>query len=165
TVRQGIHILTETEPQPGNSHAARLRVAVGQMTTVIVINYVAPPEPAPTNIDVTSFTCPPSFNGTSYADFAASCTSEEAKTNSLTVRVEGAQKFKQVTGDQGELGTTTFEDLPAGEYMVYGDKPYNIPIMYLFCGPNASDPSSVKAINGSVPVTLEGGQTITCQFF
>ncbi|HWV34684.1 MAG TPA: SpaA isopeptide-forming pilin-related protein, partial [Thermomicrobiales bacterium] len=165
TVKNGIYILTETDPTLGTMHSARLRVGVGQMTTVIVINYVAPPKPAPTNIDVTSFTCPPSFNGTSYADFAASCTSQQAKTNNLTVRVEGAQKFKQVTGDQGKLGQTMFENLPAGKYVVYGDKPYNVPIMYLFCGANASDPSDVKSINGTVPVTLQGGQTITCQFF
>ena len=165
TVKAGIYILTETDPDLPGSSAARLRVGVGQMTTVIVINYVAPPKPVPTNIDVTSFTCPPSFNGTSYADFAASCTSEQAKTNNLTVRVEGAAKFKQVTGDQGKLGTTTFTDLPAGKYVVYGEKPYNVPIMYLFCGTNAADPSEVKAINGSVPVNLQSGQTITCQFF
>jgi hypothetical protein len=165
TVKQGLYVLTETEPDLPGSSAARIRVGVGQMTTVIVINYVAPPKPVPTNIDVTSYTCPPSFNGTSYTDFAESCTSNQALTNNLTVRAEGASKFKQVTGDQGTLGTTTFENLPAGKYVVYGEKPYNMPIMYLFCGTNADAPADVKAINGSVPVTLQSGQTITCHFF
>lgn len=165
TVKRGLYVLTETDPDLPGSSAARLRVGVGQMTTVIVINYVAPPKPVPTNIDVTSYTCPPSFNGTSYTDFAESCMGNQALTNNLTVRAEGASKFKQVTGDQGKLGTTTFENLPAGKYTVYGDKPYNIPIMYVFCGTNADAPTDVKAINGTVPVSLESGQTITCDFF
>ncbi|HEV2072941.1 MAG TPA: SpaA isopeptide-forming pilin-related protein [Thermomicrobiales bacterium] len=165
TLKQGLYVLTEINPDLPGSSAARLRVGVGQMTTVIVINYIAPPEPVPASIEVTSYTCPPSFNGTAYGDFAESCTSDQALTNTLTVRVEGAQNYKRVTGDTGELGRTRFADLPAGKYEVYGEKPYNVPIMYLFCGTNADAPADVKTINGSAPVTLANGQTVTCHFF
>ena len=44
TVEEGIYVLTETNPDLAGNSAARLRVGIGQMTTVIVINYIAPPQ-------------------------------------------------------------------------------------------------------------------------
>lgn len=165
TLRQGIYVLTETNPDLQGTSSARLRVGVGQMTTVIVINYVAPPKPAPATIDVTASTCPPSFNGTTYADFQANCTGETSPTNNITVRADGASRYRQVTGDKGTAGATSFADLPAGTYTVYAEKPYDIPLMYMFCGPNANAPADIKVINGSASLTLVSGQEATCEVF
>lgn len=60
TVEEGIYVLTETDPDLPGKSAARVRVGVDQMTMVIVINYVAAPDPAVT---------PPASEGeVSYAD-------------------------------------------------------------------------------------------------
>jgi hypothetical protein len=114
---------------------------------------------------VESYTCPPSFNGTAYGDFAASCINDSSPTNNLTVRLDGEIDYKRVTGDQGVIGTTVFDDVEAGKYLAYGEKPYNIPLLYLFCGNNPDDPSAAKAINGSIPLDLANGEEVTCEFF
>ena len=165
TLPQGIYLLTETDPDLPGASSARLRVATGQLTTVVVINFIAPPEPEPVTINVASYTCPPSFNGTVYDDFAATCRADRNLTNNLTVRAEGPVNARQVTGDQGQLGRTTFTDLPAGKYTIRGEKPFSIPLMYQFCGADGNWPAERKAINGSLTFTLEHGQTLTCQFF
>ncbi len=165
TVTEGIYVLTETDPDLPGSSAARLRVGIGQMTTVIVINHIAPPEPEPATVNVASWTCPPSFNGTSYSDFLASCTSDTARTNNLTVRLDGETTHKRVTGDLGTVGTTTFSDIPAGSYKIYGEKPYTMPIMYVFCGADPNFPADQKAINGSLALDLANGEVATCHFF
>lgn len=165
TVEEGIYVLTETNPDLPGSSAARLRVGVGQMTTVIVINYVAPPEPEPATVNVSAFTCPPSFNGTTFGDFANSCTSDAARTNQITVRVEGESRFKAVTGDGGQVGVTSLTDIPAGSYQIYAEKPHSVPLMYMFCGASAEAPADYKVINGTVRTDLSNGETINCQIF
>src|SRR5690606_19887392 len=98
---------------------------VGRMTTVVVINYVAPPAPEPVNINVTKFTCQAGFNGTTFEDFAASCMNTSQLTNNITVRAQGPVSAKAVTGDGGQAGRTAFADLPAGTYTIYEERPYN----------------------------------------
>ena len=165
TVEEGIYVLTETNPDLAGNSAARLRVGVGLMTTVVVINYVAPPQPEPATVNVEAYTCPPSFNGTTYDDFVASCINDSSPTNQVTVRAEGENRYKQVTGDGGVVGVTTFDDLPAGQYDIYAEKPYTVPLMYMFCGGNADYPADYKVINGTVTTTLDNGEEITCEVF
>jgi hypothetical protein len=165
TVPAKIYRLDETDPDlPGNS-AALLRVEVGKMTTVVVINYVAPPAPAPVNISVAKYTCQAGFNGTTYEDFAASCTSDSQLTNNITVRAEGPVKLKAVTGDGGKAGRTGFVDQPAGQYTIYEERPYNIPTSYAFCGWNGNWPADFKSVNGAIVADLGEGANLSCVFF
>lgn len=164
TAVAGIYLLTETDPDlPGNS-AARIRVGVGQMTTVIVINYVAPPAPAPVTINVEGYTCAPGFSGSSFVDFQSSCMADSQLTNQITVRAEAESRYKRVTGDTGVRGKTAFTEIPAGTYSIWAQRPQNIPVSYLFCGPDVNNPSH-KALNGSVSIALQSGSTITCRVF
>jgi uncharacterized surface anchored protein len=163
TVTEGIYRLTETDPQYGETQSTvRVRVNRGQMTTVIVINYVAPPEPDPITIDVAKYTCAPSFNGTRYEDFMEGCAGDEQLTNDITIRLEGPVTTKAVTGGNGERGKVTFTDLTPGTYTIYEDRPLTTPTDYLFCGfgNNAVDQS--KAVNGSLTIKLDYGDTLTC---
>ncbi|MCO5216603.1 MAG: SpaA isopeptide-forming pilin-related protein [Thermomicrobiales bacterium] len=164
TSEAGIFILTETSLDlPGNS-AARVRINVGQLTTVIVINFVAPPAPEPVTINVEGYTCAPGFSGTTFAEFQSACMADSQLTNQITVRAEGASRFRQVTGDGGVRGKTAFTDLPAGTYTIWAERPFNIPLSYLFCGPDSAAPN-LKAVNGSVSTTQAEGATITCRVF
>ena len=163
TVTEGIYRLTETDPQYGESQATvRVRVNRGQMTTVIVINYVAPPEPDPIQIDVSKFTCSPSFNGTRYEDFMESCASTEQLTNNTTIRISGPVTGKAVTGGTGERGKVTFEDLTPGTYTISEDRPLTTPTDYLFCGLANNAVDQWKAVNGSLTFKLNYGDTLTC---
>jgi uncharacterized surface anchored protein len=165
TVTEGIYRLTETDPQYGESQSTvRVRVNRGQMTTVIVINYVAPPEPEPIEIDVAKFTCAPSFNGTRYEDFMEGCTGEQQLTNDITVRLEGPVTGRAVTGGTGERGRVSFTDLVPGTYTISEDRPLTIPTDYLFCGLASNAVDQMKAVNGSLTVTLDYGDTLTCTF-
>jgi hypothetical protein len=135
------------------------------MTTVIVINYVAPPKPAPVTINVEGYTCAPGFAGSSFVDFQNSCMANAQLTNQITVRAEGMDfRFKHVTGDTGLLGKTTFSDLPAGTYTIWAERPFNMPLNYLFCGADPANPT-LKAVNGSVVTSQASGTTITCRVF
>ncbi len=164
TAVEGIYLLTETDPDmPGNS-AARLRVGVGQMTTVIVINYVAPPEPAPVTINVEGYTCEPGFNGSSFVDFQNGCMAESQLTNQITVRAEAEARYKRATGDTGELGKTTFTDLPAGTYSIWAERPHTVPVSYMFCGVDPNNPG-LKTVNGTVTAELQSGSEIHCRVF
>ncbi len=164
TAVEGIYLLTETDPDlPGNS-AARIRVGVGQMTTVIVINYISPPAPAPVTINVEGYTCPPGFNGSSFVDFQNSCMAESQLTNQITVRAESANRYKRVTGDTGVVGKTSFTDLPAGTYTIWAERPFSVPVSYLFCGTDPQNPN-LKSVNGTVSTTQQSGSTITCRVF
>jgi len=165
TVTAGLYTLTETNPDlPGNSEVA-LKVVKGQLTTVIVINYVEPPKPAPVTIQVTKYTCPSSFNGTLYDDFKQNCSAPAQLTNGVTTRVEGPVSQKHVTGDNGKKGQSTFGNLPEGTYKITEDRPFNIPVNYLFCGLDANWPADSKAVNTSVSVSLVSGQTLNCVMF
>lgn len=165
TVPAKVYRLDETSPDlPGNS-AALLRVEVGRLTTVVVINYVAPPEPEPVNISMAKYTCQAGFSGTTYEDFAASCMSESQLTNNITFRVEGPEDAKAVTGGVGQVGRTAFVDLPSGSYTIYEERPYNIPTNYGFCGWNSDWPADFKTVNGAITADLGEGANLSCTFF
>ncbi|MGI8975212.1 MAG: SpaA isopeptide-forming pilin-related protein [Thermomicrobiales bacterium] len=165
TVPAEVYRLDETNPDlPGNS-AALLRVEVGRLTTVVVINYIAPPAPDPVDINVTKYTCQAGFNGTTYQDFAASCTDESQLTNGITVRAEGEVDLRAVTGDGGERGRTAFVDQPSGEYTIYEERPYNIPTNYGFCGWDSAWPADYKTVNGAITAELGEGEDLNCVFF
>ncbi|MBA2775561.1 MAG: hypothetical protein H0U31_02390, partial [Chloroflexia bacterium] len=161
TIPEGLYRLTETDPDLEGNSTVLVRINRGQMTTVIVINYLEPPEPAAAAIDATKHTCPPSFNGTLYEDFAEGCSGPGQLTNNITIRIEGPVSAKAVTGDGGTLGVTSFEDLPPGAYTIYEDRPFNIPTDYLFCGFNPDLPADWKAVNGKLTVTIDFGETLT----
>ncbi len=165
TVPEGLYRLTETDPDLEGNSSVRVRISRGQMTTVIVINYIAPPEPEVATVEVWKWTCTPSFNGTLWQDFAENCSREEQLTNGITVRLEGPVTAKAVTGDGGQRGRTTFTDLQPGSYTIYEERPVSIPVGYLFCGFNPDQPDDWKAVNGSLTIRIEYGQTLTCQFF
>jgi hypothetical protein len=131
----------------------------------VVINYLAPPEPDPITINVTKWTCTPSFNGTLYDDFAQNCTEDSQLTNNITFRAEGPTNQKHVSGDGGQLGKTTFTDLTPGNYSLYEELPYNIPTSYGYCGVDSSWPADYKVVNGAFNLKLDWGDTLTCNFF
>ena len=165
TVTEGLYRLTETDPDLEGNSSVRVRVNRGQMTTVIVINYLAPPEPEAATINVAKYTCTPSFNGTLYEDFAENCSSDQQLTNNITIRIQGPVTAKAITGDGGQRGVTSFEDLQPGSYTIFEDRPYNTPTDYLFCGFNPDLPAEWKAVNGKLTVKIEFGDTLTCKFF
>ena len=165
TVPEGLYTLTETDPDLAGNSSVRLRVYTGQLTTVIVINDLAPPEPEPAAINVAKYTCTPSFNGTLYEDFAQNCSSNELLTNGITIRAEGPVTARAVTGDSGERGETAFTDLKPGRYTIYEERPYSIPTDYVFCGFDGDVPADYKAVNGRLEIEIDYGQTLTCRFF
>ncbi|HEV2067816.1 MAG TPA: SpaA isopeptide-forming pilin-related protein, partial [Thermomicrobiales bacterium] len=165
TVPEGVYVLTETDPDLAGNSSVRVRVFTGQLTTVIVINEIAPPEPEPATINVAKYTCTPSFNGTLYEDFAQNCSSTELLTNDITIRAEGPVTARAVTGDTGRRGETSFTDLAPGRYTIYEERPYSIPTDYLFCGFDGDWPADHKAVNGRLEVDIDYGQTLTCRFF
>jgi len=165
TVTAGLYTLTETSPDlPGNSQVA-LKVVKGQLTTVVVINFVEPPKPAAATIQVTKYTCASSFNGTLYDDFQQNCSAATQLTNGVTTRVEGPVTQKHVTGDNGKTGQSTFANLTAGTYTISEDRPFNIPVNYIFCGLGSNWPADSKAVNSSLSVALTSGQTLHCAMF
>ncbi len=165
TVTAGLYTLTETSPDlPGNSQVA-LKVVKGQLTTVVVINFVEPPKPAAATIQVTKYTCTSSFNGTLYDDFQQNCSAATQLTNGVTTRVAGPVTQKHVTGDNGKTGQSTFANLTAGTYTISEDRPFNIPVNYIFCGLGSNWPADSKAVNTSLSVALTSGQTLHCAMF
>jgi uncharacterized surface anchored protein len=165
SVPSGTYTLTETDPDlPGDSDV-KVAVYKNQLTTVVVINYVKPPEPDPITVNVVKWTCAPSFTGTLYDDFAQNCTEDTQLTNNITFRVEGPVTQKHVTGDGGKVGQTSFTGLSEGQYSIYEETPYSIPTSYGFCGYDASWPADLKVVNGAVNVSLGWGETLTCHFF
>jgi len=165
TIPEGLFRLTETDPDLEGNSSVLVRINRGQMTTVIVINYLEPPEPEAATIEIAKYTCAPSFNGTLYEDFAGGCSESAQLTNNITIRIEGAVTAKAATGDGGARGVTSFEDLTPGSYTIYEDRPYNTPTDYLFCGFNPDLPADWKAVNGTLTVKVDYGQTLTCEFF
>ena len=165
TVPEKIYRLDETNPDlPGNS-AALLRVEVGRLTTVVVINYVAPPAPEPVDITVSKYTCQAGFSGTTFEDFAASCMDDSQLTNGITVRAEGPVDLKAITGDGGQTGRTAFVDQQSGTYTIYEERPYNIPTNYGFCGWDSNWPADFKTVNGAITAELGEGAQLTCVLF
>ncbi len=165
TAREGLYDLTEIDPDLAGASSTRVRISTGQLTTVVVINDLAAPEPAAATINVAKYTCAPGFGGTLYEDFAQSCSSDDQLTNNITIRAQGPVNARKVTGDGGERGQTSFTDLAPGTYTIFEDRPYAIPTDYLFCGFDSDTPTDYKAVNSKLQIALEYGETLTCVFF
>ncbi|MEJ7839333.1 MAG: SpaA isopeptide-forming pilin-related protein, partial [Thermomicrobiales bacterium] len=165
SVPSGTYTLTETDPDLDGNSSVKLAVYKGQLTTVVVVNYLAPPEPDPITVNVAKWTCTPGFNGTLYDDFAQNCTEESQLTNNITIRAEGPVNQKHVTGDGGQLGRTSFTELTEGTYSIYEETPYGIPTSYGYCGTDPASPADYKVVNGAFNIELGWGETLTCHFF
>ncbi len=164
TVTAGEYRLTETAPDLPGDAAETVRISVNQLTTVVVINYVKPPAPAPASISVVKYTCQPGFEGTLFADFVDNCGDDTSLTNNVTFRVSGTSTGKHVTGDGGQKGVTVFGRLPAGQYLLREDAPADASVVYAFCGLDPNAPT-LKELGGSITLTPKAGENLTCTFF
>jgi len=81
------------------------------------------------------------------------------------VRVQGPTPQKHVTGDSGKKGQSTFSGLTAGTYTLSEDRPFNVPVNYIFCGFDGNWPADYKAVNTSLSFDLQSGQTMNCVLF
>ncbi|CAN5566421.1 hypothetical protein BH23CHL5_BH23CHL5_00970 [soil metagenome] len=160
TLPAGSYTMTEQ----GTNVTVDVRVFVGQQTTVVVLNYVAPPPPAPVRINVYKYTCDPGFQGQFYLDFIGSCGAFENLTNNVTFRISGAAIASRVTGDGGERGRTLFSQLPPGLYTLKEDVPPGAGTTYVWCGLTI-DGYELGAIGNQVSFPLSSGQTMWCAFF
>jgi Prealbumin-like fold domain len=159
TLPAGTYILTEV----GTNVSVEVVVYVGQQTTVVVLNYVPPPKPAPVSIVVRKYTCDPGFQGQFYLDFINACGSFESLTNGVKVRISGAATAARVTGDSGSRGLTQFSQLPAGNYTLKEDTPIG-QTAYVWCGVKLES-SEFGAVGNVINFPLSSGQTMYCAYF
>ena len=164
TLLAGDYTLTELDPDlPGESSEA-VTVGVNQLTTVVVLNFVAPPAPAPAAVNIVKYTCDDGFQGRIFADFRDGCAYSSALTNNVTFRLSGVVAARGVTGDGGQGGRTGFAQLPAGAYQLREEVPFAAQTTYAFCGLDAANPS-FSAVGATVGFNLAAGQTLTCTWF
>jgi hypothetical protein len=163
-VQNGTYTLTETNPDlPGESSEA-VTIYTNQLTTVVVLNFIAPPAPAPVTINVAKYTCLPGYAGSIYGDFVANCASDETLTNNITFRTSGAVASKRITGDGGQKGRTSFGQIPAGQYTLSEETPFGTATVYAFCGTDPNAPN-IKYVGGTIGFSITAGQTVHCTFF
>jgi len=105
TLQTGDYVLTEQS----TGATENVSIAVNTLTTVVVLNYVAPPAPQPATIDVVKYTCAPGFQGRVWADFADGCLSTDTLTNNVNFRISGPVSARRTTGDSGVGGATRFD--------------------------------------------------------
>ncbi len=159
-MQAGIYVLTEK----GTNTKVEVTVFVGQQTTVVVLNYVKPPKPAPVTVEVRKFTCDPGFQGQFYLDFINSCGAASNLTNGVEVRLSGASVNQtRYTGDSGALGLTRFTQLPAGNYSLQEKTPDGTSV-YVWCGVRL-DSYEFGAIGSIINFPIETGQTMYCAYF
>ena len=164
TVPSGTYDLVQILPDLGGESSETVRINRGQLTQVVVINYVAPPPPAPAAIDITSFTCPAGFAGTLYEDFAATCSAAGNLTNGVTYRVSGAVTQRATTGSGGQTGRVVFDGIPSGSYSITQQTSATQQIVYNFCGPNSGAPTT-KRLGVGANVAPGAGQTVFCHYY
>jgi hypothetical protein len=164
TLQAGDYDLTELAPDLPGEASETVSVFVNQMTTVVVLNYVAPPAPAPAAIDLLKWTCEPGFQGTVFADFVNGCVADANLTNSVVFRLGGELTARRLTGDGGQQGVTGFAQLPPGAYTLREEPPTQAQTVFAFCGadPNAPDRRSVGPI---IDLDLGAGERIVCSWF
>ncbi|HEV2109582.1 MAG TPA: SpaA isopeptide-forming pilin-related protein [Thermomicrobiales bacterium] len=164
TLPAGTYVLSETAPDlPGDARETVV-IGVNQLTTVVVLNYVAPPPPAPVSISVAKYTCEPGFAGTIYADFVDNCASDAQRTNGVGFRTSGPVVARGSTGDGGVAGVTEFARLPAGTYTLTEDIYDPNSTIYSFCGLDPNAPA-IKTVGATTGFQLAPGNVITCTFF
>lgn len=164
TLLAGDYVLTEVVPDLPSEATEEVAVFVNQMTTVVVLNYVAPPAPAPAAIDVVKYTCEAGFEGTVFADFVAGCAADENLTNSVLFRLSGEISARRLTGDGGSQGVTGFGQLPPGEYRLREDPPTAAQSVVAFCGLDANAPT-LRSSTTAIDLMLGAGERTTCFWF
>nr|MBA2753377.1 hypothetical protein [Chloroflexia bacterium] len=160
----GTYVLREVAPDLAGEGSETLGIAANQLTTIVVINEVAPPAPAPVTVNVVKYTCEPGFAGTIYADFVDNCAGDDQRTNNVTFRISGAVAARGITGDGGTAGVTAFARIPAGTYTLSEDVYDQASSVYSFCGVDPAAPT-IRSFGASTGFTLAAGSTITCAFF
>ena len=160
TLPAGIYTLTEQ----ASKVSVQVQVFVGQQTTVVVLNYVPPPKPAPVAINVYKYTCDAGFKGQYYLDFIGGCGTYEALTNNVTFRVSGAALATRVTGAAGERGRALFTQLPSGQFTLTEEVPTGVGSVFAWCGLSIES-SEYGAIGATISFPLASGQTMWCAFF
>ena len=150
--------------EKGTTTKEEFKVAVGQQTTIVILNFSPPPKPAPVRIVVTKYTCDPGYQGTYYSDFVANCLSDANLTNNVTFRITGSTTMVRKTGDSGTKGVTVFANLVFGTYTLSEDTPATISTVYGFCGPTP-DSATQKTVNADMVLNLKQGETAYCGYF
>jgi uncharacterized surface anchored protein len=164
TLPAGTYVLSETAPDlPGDARETVV-IGVNQLTTVVVLNYVAPPPPAPVSIAVVKYTCEPGFAGIIYADFVDNCASDAQRTNDVGFRITGPVAARGATGSGGVAGVTEFTQLPAGTYTLSEDVFDPNSTIYSFCGLDPNAPT-IKTVGPTTGFQLVAGDAITCTYF
>lgn len=164
TLRSGTYVLRETAPDLAGDAQETLVVGSNQLTTVLVLNYVEPPPPAPVSIAVVKYTCEPAFAGTIYADFVDNCTADAQRTNNVGFRITGPVSARGTTGSAGAAGEVAFPQLPAGSYALTEDIYDANSTVYSFCGLDPNAPA-IKSVGATTGFLLEAGNAITCSYF
>ncbi|MBX3071344.1 MAG: hypothetical protein KF883_12645, partial [Thermomicrobiales bacterium] len=160
TLPAGTYTLTEL----ATGATTQVEVFVSQQTTVVYMNYEAPPPPAPAAINVFKFTCDPGFQGQFYLDFINACGGTENLTNNVTFRISGAANASRVTGDAGKRGQTRFTQLPSGLYLLREDTNNTSGQTYMWCGLKLES-YEYGAIGNQIAFPLQLGQTMYCAAF
>ena len=164
TLGAGDYTLDELAPDlPGDASEA-VTIGTNQLTTVVVLNFVAPPTPAPATIGIVKYSCSAGFQGAVFADFVDNCETDAALTNNVTFRLSGQLADRHVTGDGGQKGQTSFTDLAVGTYTLREEQPFEAMTAYAFCGPDPDAPA-LKAVGATIGLTLTAGDAITCTWF
>ena len=164
SLRAGTYVLRETAPDlPGDAQETVV-IGTNQLTTVVVLNYVAPPAPAPVSIAVVKYTCQPGFAGTIYADFVDNCAADAQRTNDVGFRITGPVAARGTTGSGGVAGAVDFTQLPAGSYALTEDVFDPNSTIYSFCGLDPNAPA-IKSVGPTTGFLLEEGNAITCTYF
>ncbi|MDQ3695553.1 MAG: SpaA isopeptide-forming pilin-related protein, partial [Chloroflexota bacterium] len=164
TLLAGNYNLNELDPNlPGNT-TEEVRIFVNQLTTVVVLNYVAPPAPSPALVDVIKYTCAPGFQGTIFLDFAEGCVADQNLTNNVTFRLAGETTARRITGDLGQQGVTRFDGLGPGIYTLREEPPAANLTVYAFCGLDPNNPE-LRQVGDSIQMRLSAGQQVTCTWF
>jgi len=164
TVPVATYTLTEVAPDLPGDASAPVQIGRNQLTQVVVINYVAPPAPAPAAVDVTSYTCPAGFQGTLYEDFVNNCTAASSLTNGVTYRLSGPVTQRATTGAGGKTGRAVFAGIPAGSYYLEQQLTKGQQILYNFCGLDPNAPAT-KNVGVGANVAPQAGQTVYCTYF
>ena len=165
TLLAGDYTLQELAADGSVAATEEVTISVGQLTTVVVLDFVAPPAPAPAAIDVAAYTCAPGFQGTVYADFVDLCAAPENLANNVTFRLAGTLTARAVTGDGGFQGETGFEELPAGDYVLRQQVPATAAqTVFAFCGRDPDAPDR-RRVGATIALRLAAGERQTCAFF